>query len=480
VGKARAAASRLALLIFLALVLLGGVVPLMLLLSRPEVPIPEMGDRSFESVTLVEPGVGRREGVRLELVDGRIHAAKATQQPSGSGEFAGAFVLPGLIDLHVHHPPGFALGGREVFGLLFLAHGVTSVRDTGSLWGDAIELAEASRQGEFAGPRVFACGPLLSGVVPAAPGMRFVQGAEDARVAVAELRARGADCVKLHNGLSREIVVATIAEADERGLPVVAHVAPGQPLADMRGAEVQHLMQVSPHWSRVRRDAVDRYVSESVAARIPHTPTLVVFERVSLRAQNEPPHEAARWLPRYMREVLWSASQNPAVTILDQSVGSSPGDRIARMKEVTRQLYAAGVPLQLGTDTPNPGVVPGASLRRELALLVEAGVPLEAAWQAGTRAAGLRLGVPKLGSLEVGAPADLLFFREDPTRSLAALESLTAVMVGGRLYRSAALEAALEQHRQYFASPVYDGLSSLLARSLLRFLGPAPLPRPGP
>lgn len=438
----------------------------------PRVPVPPVAERVFEDVTLVEPGTGRREGVRLEIAGGRIHSIRATPEASGHGEFAGYFVLPGLIDLHVHHPPRFALGGREIFGLLFLAHGVTSVRDTGSLWGSAIRLAEASRRGEFAGPRVFSCGPFLSGVVPATLGMRLIENAEEARIAVAELQAKGADCIKLHNGLSQESVSALIAEAKERNLPVVAHVGATISLQAMAGAEVQHLMQVSPSWSRLSHAAIDRYVATSADAQIAHTPTLVVFDTVARRAKGDWEPESARWLPRYMREVLWNERLNPAVTVLDRSVGSAPGDRIALMKVVTRRLYEAGLPLQLGTDTPNPGVVPGASLHRELALLVEAGLPLEAAWLAGTRAAGTRLGVPKLGSLEVGAPADLLFFREDPTRDLEALRSLDTVIVGGRLYRSSDLSAAMEQYREYFAGRFYDSLSQLLARSLLWFMTP--------
>ena len=98
-----------------------------------------------------------------------------------------------------------------------------------------------------------------------------------------------------------------------------------------------------------------------------------------------------------------------------------------------RALHAAGVPVLAGTDTMNPFVVPGASLHEELRLLAGAGLGAEGALAAATRGAAAALGRPDLGRLAPGAAADAAIFREDPTRDLAALDSLEAVVAGGRL-----------------------------------------------
>ena len=73
----------------------------------------------------------------------------------------------------------------------------------------------------------------------------------------------------------------------------------------------------------------------------------------------------------------------------------------------------------------------------------------------------------KLGTVQEGAPADFLLFREDPTRDLAALSTLEAVVAQGRLYPKAVLEAALARHREYFNGWLYDRLSMVFARWLV-------------
>jgi adenine deaminase len=95
-------------------------------------------------------------------------------------------------------------------------------------------------------------------------------------------------------------------------------------------------------------------------------------------------------------------------------------------------------------------------LHRELALLVESGLSVEEALAAATSLAGESLGVAGLGRIEVGAPADLLVLREDPTRSLATLGGIEAVVAGGRLYPIERLRAALDEGSRYFDRRVVD------------------------
>jgi hypothetical protein len=74
---------------------------------------------------------------------------------------------------------------------------------------------------------------------------------------------------------------------------------------------------------------------------------------------------------------------------------------------------------------------------------------------------------PMLGTIQLGAPADLLVFREDPTRDLNALQTLEAVIAGGRLYPRETLEVAVGRWQQHFADPVYDKISMWLAGWLI-------------
>lgn len=394
-------------------------------LGLPVPSIPFQRDPTLAGVTLVEPGASRRPGRTLHLRDGRILDEGVTgDRLAGEDGFAGRFVLPGLVDLHVHLPPPGTPDERAFYGLLFLLHGVTAVRDTGSFRGASLALAEQVEDGGAAHPRVFACGPFLDGEEPRWPGSRAVSGPGDAEAAVDTLVRRGAHCAKLYNGLDAATAEALQAAARERGLPVVAHVPGALPLASLAGSEVQHLMGGPNCWAWLGPAEIQLYVDRSRAHGITHTPTLVLFSA------------AARWQAAFRRPPLPFAGLarhwRPAP---GRNCPDDPPLQLAAMRRLVGALHRAGVPIRVGTDTPLSGLVPGAALHAELAELVAAGLTPEAAWRAATRGAGEALGQEGIGRLVPGAAADLAIFREDPTVDLAALATLEAVVVRGRLYR---------------------------------------------
>ncbi len=223
---------------------------------------------------------------------------------------------------------------------------------------------------------------------------------------------------------------------------------------------------VATAWRNLDPARVDFVVRTSVEQGITHTPTLVVYQHVSreLDYSHLLRDPAAHLLPRWYREVLWQ--QEDVLRVLADLSEPAP-----RMTTVVRRLHEAGVRILAGTDTPNPFTVPGASLHEELHHLLEAGFTPEEAWVAATRWAGESLGEPKLGTLEEGAPADFLIFREDPSHELAALSTLEAVVAQGRLYRKEVLDQAIQRHRDYFEGWLYDQISMALARMTFRLLG---------
>jgi len=122
-----------------------------------------------------------------------------------------------------------------------------------------------------------------------------------------------------------------------------------------------------------------------------------------------------------------------------------------RATDITRRrivaaLHEAGAPLLLGTDTPNPFVVPGFSIHEELTLLVAAGLSPYEALAAGTREAArfLRDDRP-VGTIAVGHAGDLLLLAADPLADVAALQQRVGVMAAGRWYSEDTLRAHLEQ-----------------------------------
>ncbi len=106
------------------------------------------------------------------------------------------------------------------------------------------------------------------------------------------------------------------------------------------------------------------------------------------------------------------------------------------------RLYAAGVPIMAGTDTPIGLLTPGFSLHEELRMLVEAGMPPAAVLVAATRRPAEFLGrEDDLGTIEPGRLADLVLLAANPLTDIRNTRSIEAVMRGGRLFDRAALDA---------------------------------------
>ncbi|MEN8184957.1 MAG: amidohydrolase family protein [Myxococcota bacterium] len=430
------------------------------------VPAPSV---ELAGLTVVNPGEGRLPDRTLRVRDGRIDAIEEGAAPGASAAFSGAFALPGLIDLHVHHPPAIALGERELFSLLFLRHGVTTVRDVGSFGGGLDRQRRRVQEGQLAGPRLYACGPILDGDPPGWPGARVVLSADEARSAIADLAEDGSDCIKIYNSISFDAYLALHEEAHRRGLPLVMHLPDGVPFGMLDAVELQHLMGLSVLPGDDGERALRSYAKWSKARRITHTPTLVAFARGAQledyeRLLRDP---AAQLLPRHYRELLWNPEVNPLVHWLEPEGFEVLRPRYETMLQTVAELHRRQIPVMAGTDTMNPFVVPGASLQEELSHLVAAGFSLEEAWQVATSGAGRLLAVPGLGTLRPGAPADILIFREDPTLDLEALSTLEAVVADGRLYPRAVLDEAIERQRRYFDGPVYSTLYRAVARLLI-------------
>ena len=455
----------LATLLLVAAILFG--------LRPPAVAVPSQAGFALENVTLVQPGESWTPGQTIRVRDGSIVSVEDSSSTSRSAAlpYSGHYVLPGLIDMHVHHPPALALGEREYFALLFLAHGVTTVRDTGSIIGDLRGFRERIRAGEIPGPRLILCGPFLDGNPPTWPNSRIVEGPASAEAVVDELIAGGFDCGKLYNGLTEDVIEALRRAAARVRFPLVAHVPPRVRLRQMAGIEVQHLMGTARRWTDVEERHLKNVLELSRELGIRHTPTIVTYERASLLASDDEDAGApeAQLLPRYYRDVLWNPEINPTLYALTSARFEDLPVRVKHMRSLVGRLHAEGVPVFAGTDTPNPFVVPGESLHREMALLAGAGLGIEGAWRAATRDAGRALGLEKLGTLTPGAPADLLVFRQDPTRDLAALSTLVAVVSQGRFYRKEALDAAVTRYRAHFDGFPYETLAMMAARFAIRW-----------
>lgn len=422
----------------------------------------------LDDVTLVVPGTSRRPHRRL-VIEGDRLADISPAQP-GSDPDGHLFALPGLVDAHVHFP-SLDLGDEvPLYAFLALAHGVTSVRSLGDVRGDASARAQAGIDGaRFAGPHVVRCA-LVDGPDGIWSGSRVVEDEADAERVVTEIADRGFDCVKVYDDLRPNALAAVRAAARRAGLPVVGHVPRRVDFADAGLDDAQHLRGIPPPpadgslppppptWWRafehMSEDHLRQRIDQALDQGTAITPTLAAQSQLLVARDTERflARPELALLPPWYADALWHPTAG-----ISAIRRVPPGDRewldpaFAHMRDTVRALYEAGVPIHTGTDSGAPGVVPGAALHEELRLLEEAGLTAEQALEASTVTSAAALGGPDRDQLLTkGAPADLVLFARDPTESLDHLDSIVAVVQGGRLYPREVLDRQLRLYRERY------------------------------
>src|SRR5262249_11892809 len=106
-----------------------------------------------------------------------------------------------------------------------------------------------------------------------------------------------------------------------------------------------------------------------------------------------------------------------------------------KLLALVKLMYDRGVLLTVGTDTPFPWIVPGASFHEELRLLADAGIPVAAVLRMATLNAGYALKL-NIGSVEPSKDADLVVLTADPLASLRNTERIEMVLKSGRIFKS--------------------------------------------
>lgn len=416
------------------------------------------GSIAFVNVTVIpmtsDAGLVRNQTVIVR--DGRIAAignAASIAVPAGAERIDGRnhYLMPGLADMHVH----LEYFETPAILQLFTASGVTFVRNMDGR-PKILEWREAIKRGELDGPSIYTAGPILDGAPPALPDNMIVRTADDARAAVAAQQEAGYDFIKVYTNLSTKAYEAILDEADERGIRVAGHVPRHSTIrkAFQSHASIEHLTdfdelieaESSPffgrwHWSKIflGMEADSRRIDEAArrvaANRIAIVPTLVQAQHAAAR-----PHELAEWMRRdelqlAPREVR--AHWESRVRSASDRLGEDDWAVVERGAQNRRDLVAAfdkaGAILLAGTDTPNPFVVPGVSLHRELALLVAAGLTTKEALAAATRDAAAFVGQSsEWGTVEEGKRADLVLLRADPLAEIGNTRAIVMVFVRGK------------------------------------------------
>ena len=402
------------------------------------------------------------DGHSIFIEDGAVVARGPAILPPERGrtvDAGGAFATPGLIDMHVH-----VWGEAELAA--YLAHGVTTVRNLSGM-PFHLRMAGQIESGEIEGPRLVTSGPILNSPGPNAQiNHVMVSTAEGARAVVKAQHAAGFERVKLYSNLTGEAFAVALEEARELGMTVTGHPVEGSreegiplerdflvPISETLAAgfeTIEHTESIAFHGlrSEVDRDAGEALVDRIVASGATVTPTLVAHRNLVRVAESDGAYarrEGMEWLNPVTQS---TEAENIATWAARDS--SYEAERAEFYSWLTGRMHAAGVPLVAGSDAGIFVNLPGDALHDELELLVEAGLTPAQALETATTNAALVLGEEeRLGCMEEGCLADIVFTACDPRAAIACIRQVTGVVRGGRWHgpeEIAALRKRAAQH----------------------------------
>jgi imidazolonepropionase-like amidohydrolase len=370
--------------------------------------------------------------------------------------------------MHVHLVFGdWFPDAQEISLPLFIANGVTGVRDMGSEFDTVQGWRDEIEAGRLIGPRIYTSGPMLDGPKPRFPSSMAIGTPEDARRAVANLKRRGVDFIKLQSLIPREAVFAIAEEAKKQEIAFEGHVPDSVRASEMSAKGMksfEHLIGIFEGSSPAEDDFLKgnktegRFLGTYDPARAAslaellaknqtwQCPTLV-WERGGnlIDATDFSKDTRVKYVPASWKNKTWKRFTDE----ITQGYGSD--DLATREKflekelEVVALLHKASVPFLAGTDTPaGVYIFPGYSLHEELQRFVAAGfTPLEALQTATLNPARFFGVEEQSGSVEKGKFADLVLLTANPLEDIANTQKIAAVVANGRYYRRADLEKML-------------------------------------
>jgi imidazolonepropionase-like amidohydrolase len=354
-----------------------------------------------------------------------------------------SWVLPGLIDCHVHLTTEYDQGYRThlvtytdadntIRGVAFakrtLEAGFTTVRDLGAVGDCVFALRDGIERGDVVGPRMLVAGHAITMTGghadqslgfredvwgPIGPDGGVADGPAECMKAVRAQIKRGADVIKLTAtggvlsastaGLAQHFsdqeLASIVATAHALGRKAAAH-AHG---TDGINAALRAGVDSIEHGTYLNDESIKLFKEKGAY----YVPTLLAGHTVAENAK----------IPGYYIAI----------------VAKKAAEVGPRIMEAFRKAHAAGVKIAFGTDT---GVSPHGQNAREFALMVEGGMRPSEAIEAATVTAAELLGLSdQIGTIQPGKQADLIAVKADPGQTITELERVAFVMKGGVVYK---------------------------------------------
>jgi hypothetical protein len=439
---------------------------------------------AFVGVTVIPMDRDRTLANQTVIVaNGRITAmgpAASTTVPSGATRIdgTGKFLMPGLAEMHAHVPPNTTNDQllRDIM-FLYLANGVTTIR--GMLGAPyQLQLREQLATGTMLGPRFYVGAPSLNGNTATDP-------ATAARL-MREHHAAGYDLVKLHPGVTRASYDSAVAVGRAIGITLGGHV-PAEvgiehaiatrlstvdhldgfiegavsPAMQARIAHPTDQVTLPEMWADVTTERMQALARSARAAGIAVVPTMYLWENLWNPPQGEmvenrpemkyvPKPWITGWKNQITNRLNFNSQNNIPAAALE--------GMLAKRRELLRILQAEGVPILMGTDSPQMLNVPGFALHRELKVMEASGLTPYQVLVSGTRNVSEYVGnvlrkPAQFGTVAVGQEADLVLLNANPLTGVDNLNQRAGVMVRGRWIPATEIETGLAAIAARYAEP---------------------------
>jgi imidazolonepropionase-like amidohydrolase len=357
----------------------------------------------------------------------------------------GKFILPGLWDMHAHFE-------QVEWGPIYLAAGVTTVRDCGNEFEFITAVRDAVAHGHGLGPRILAAG-IVDGTGPLALGVQRVDTPQQAKEWVDRYHAAGFQQMKIYSSVKLEELKDVADEAHRLGMTVTGHVPEGLnayqtiPAGQDQINHIQYIANIMhapfpPDMSRLDRakaiadiDLNSPEAKKAIAFLKDHhtvvDPTMALFEFFTANTSKPPAsfEPGVNKVAPELAEQLTDVGPPTDRSVVQEKV-------FEKEVEIVGALHRAGIPIVTGTDQ----AVPGYSLHREMELYVQAGfTPMEAI-QAATIVPARVMGIAKeTGTVEKGKRGDLILINGDPLADIHNTRNVESVITNGVLYNTAPL-----------------------------------------
>lgn len=450
--------------------------------------VPAQADLVIVNVNIVDVANGKILPKQMVVVKGKriIYAGKAKKLPQANqivlGE--GKYLMPGLWDNHVHFGGDTLIDENEQLLPLYLAMGVTAVRDcAGDISLSVLQWRREIQEGKRIGPRIFTSGPKLEGKQSIWPGDLEIANPTELSQALDSLQKLKVDFVKItDNTLEPQLFLQSIREARKRGWKVTGHIPVALTIQEVASAglsAIEHLTYATRAASSREQEITAqraagklnaREANEQFLASFDTSVALSNFRKLATNGTGIVPTMIGSYATAYLDQndhkndyflsYLGPALKRTYQWRIDRARrdDSAAVDLRHRVFETAASLlpylHKAGVTIIAGTDAGylNSFDYPGLGLHQELELMVRYGLSPQEALKASVINGPVFLGLSKdYGAAAKGKMADLLLLDSNPLQNIKATQQITAVVHQGQYWGKERIQEELLKIQRWVA-----------------------------